>query len=48
MTNQQTSQPQSSDYLENRKVQKLLERIERKLALQAKAASDKAASTSKN
>jgi hypothetical protein len=41
MTDQQTNQPQSSDYLENRKVQKLLERIERQLALQEKAARDK-------
>jgi hypothetical protein len=47
MTNQQTNQPQSVKhiYIEDRKAQKLLEHIERKLALEAKATRDKAASS---
>jgi hypothetical protein len=41
MTNQQLNQPQSVQYLEDRKTQKLLEHIERMLALQDKATRDK-------
>jgi hypothetical protein len=47
MTNQQINQPQSVQYLEDRKTQKLLEHIEKMLVLQAKASRDKA-SPSKN
>jgi hypothetical protein len=43
MTNQQINQPQSIQHLEDRKTQKLLEHIDKMLALQAKAIRDKAA-----
>jgi hypothetical protein len=43
MTNQQINQPQSVQYLEDRKTQKLLEHVERMLALQDKETRDKAA-----
>jgi len=43
MTDQQINRPQSLQRIEDRKAQKLLESIERKLALQARAIRDKAA-----
>jgi hypothetical protein len=43
MTNQQINQPQPPQYREDRKAQKLLEHIEKMLALQAEATRDKAA-----
>jgi hypothetical protein len=43
MTNQQTNQQQRPQHREDYKVKKLAERIEAKLALQAKAAREQAA-----
>jgi hypothetical protein len=48
MTNQQTNQQLRPQYREDHKVQKLVERIETKLALQAKAIHEAGQATSKN
>jgi hypothetical protein len=48
MTNQQTNQQQLSRPREDHKVKKLIERIETKLALQAKAIREDKQSNSKN
>jgi len=48
MTNQQTNQQQPSRLREDHKVQKLIERIETKLALQAKAVREASQASSKN
>jgi hypothetical protein len=43
MTNQQMNQPQSLQRIEDRKAQKLLKQIEKKLALRSKVIREKAA-----
>jgi hypothetical protein len=48
MTNQQTNQQQPPQHREDYKVQKLVERIETKLALQAKSAHEAKQVSSKN
>jgi hypothetical protein len=48
MTNQQTEPQRRRQYREDYKAQKLIERVETKLALQAKAAREANQATSKN
>jgi hypothetical protein len=48
MTDQQPNQEQRPQHREDYKVQKLVERIETKLALQAKAAREASQTSSKN
>jgi hypothetical protein len=48
MTSQQTNQQQRPQCREDRKIQKLVERIETKLALQAKAIREANQASSKN
>jgi len=48
MTNQRTDQQQPSRHREDYKVQKLIQRIETKLALQAKATREAKQGNSKN
>jgi hypothetical protein len=48
MTNQQINQPSCPRYREDLKVQKLAERLDKKLALQAKAISEAVQAKSKN
>jgi hypothetical protein len=48
MTNQQTNQPQRPQHREEHKIQKLMDRIETKLALQAKALREAKQGNSKN
>jgi hypothetical protein len=48
MTNQQTNQPSCPHYREDRKVQKLAERLDKQLALQAKAIREANQAKSKN
>jgi hypothetical protein len=48
MTAQQTNQQQCPQYREDLKVQKLAERLDKKLALQAKAISEANQAKSKN
>jgi deoxyhypusine synthase len=48
MTNQQTNQQQCPQYREDLKVQKLAERLDKKLAFQAKAVREATQAKSKN